>query len=70
MNTFADELRKRRGKLSQERAAEILGISVRALQNYEQGERLPPRARKLVTREMLIERLGLLDKYQPEDSAK
>lgn len=65
MNAFARELRRHRGRLTQRQAATILGVTLTAIQNYEQGRRLPPKLSAVITLEDLESKFPLLDRRQP-----
>ena len=65
MSEFRHELRRRRGRLPRHRAAQLLGIHPRTLEDYENGLRLPPPTSTVVTLEGLLSRLPLLDAAQP-----
>jgi predicted transcriptional regulator len=65
MTTLARALKSHQGKLTDEQAAGILGVSVGAYRKYVRGARTPPRRAEVVTMEDIEERIPMLDRAQP-----
>ena len=61
MKNFGKELRKARGKLSREKAAQILGVSESAVVKWERGERTP----EPLSLPEIMRRLPMLCEQQP-----